>query len=289
MTVLLCKRCFESRKCGYVHEIHTTFLAILFLIADCWFLFPTDKGRLQFKRPLHSSVSIALLQGSNSAWKGNGHFVPYCKTVFHSLHYYKWDYFIDSLHFLFQIIFQYTDLCNSDMVFMPIHLSVLWCLCVILPKQKLIKFFNTMKGENEECVDVSRDPFCISQCYYSSEWLPILYRLNFQAVINFMNEVEERQTTSPIDWTGWSVDSDNSVADNQTIEDSPILICCFARCICDGLSCLFGLDTLQEVRQQMRKEITDCQLAELKLPPYQVSWFFHELACIVLLLKRNVQ
>lgn len=47
------------------------------------------------------------------------------------------------------------DIFTCDMLLIPVHLKMHWCLCVVKPKEKSVLYYDSMGRENEECIYVS--------------------------------------------------------------------------------------------------------------------------------------
>lgn len=77
-----------------------------------------------------------------------------------------------------------------------------------------------------------------------------------------------------MDWKHWTCDAASDLQVNNDIDNCAILMCCYGRCVCEGLPCSFPVHDMEHIRRQMIEEVLKCQLRELQLPACQVCVLF---------------
>ena len=45
------------------------------------------------------------------------------------------------------------DLFQQDFILVPVHLGLHWCLAIVAPKDKSIRYYDSMGGQNSACLD----------------------------------------------------------------------------------------------------------------------------------------
>ena len=48
------------------------------------------------------------------------------------------------------------DIFAKDLVIVPVHLGVHWCMCIINMRRKRIEYYDSLRGDNIECFQVRR-------------------------------------------------------------------------------------------------------------------------------------
>ena len=87
----------------------------------------------------------------------------------------------------------------------------------------------------------------------------------FQAIVRLLEWERQRLNLNAIDWRGWVVEAMEGTHEEFNIEDGAILVCCYARCLLECRSCFFDINTIGEVRQQIRNEVSSSSLDDMKL------------------------
>lgn len=45
------------------------------------------------------------------------------------------------------------DLFQQDIILIPVHLGLHWCLATVCPKEKAIRYYDSMGGRNQDCLN----------------------------------------------------------------------------------------------------------------------------------------
>lgn len=52
------------------------------------------------------------------------------------------------------------DIFSKDVILVPVHLGMHWCMCIIDFQNKAVKYFDSMGGRNQNCLDIMKEYLC---------------------------------------------------------------------------------------------------------------------------------
>ncbi|XP_028393896.1 sentrin-specific protease 1-like isoform X2 [Dendronephthya gigantea] len=120
------------------------------------------------------------------------------------------------------------DLFAMDIILIPIHLGMHWCLAVIDIKQKIFTYYDSLKGENPNCIQALRDYICTES-------------------------LDKKKT--PLDLTGWKNDSPKNIPEQLNGCDCGVFACKYAEYVSRRASFNFTQLHMPYFRRRMVYEI----------------------------------
>ncbi|CAB3989819.1 sentrin-specific protease 1-like [Paramuricea clavata] len=93
------------------------------------------------------------------------------------------------------------DLFTMDIILIPVHLGMHWCLAIIDIKRKTFTYYDSLKGENPGCIQAMRDYICAES-------------------------LDKKKTN--LDLTGWKNDSPKSIPEQFNGCDCGVFACKYA-------------------------------------------------------------
>ncbi|KAK3922253.1 Sentrin-specific protease 1, partial [Frankliniella fusca] len=129
------------------------------------------------------------------------------------------------------------DLFECQVVLIPIHLGLHWCLCVVEQKALDITYYDSMGGKNMTCLnDVLK--------YLSFEW-------------------RNKNKTGPFFEGRWRLRCATGIGKQPNDFDCGIFVCYYARMVCEGRDITASIDWLPGMRRHILNEINACGLDDL--------------------------
>lgn len=125
------------------------------------------------------------------------------------------------------------DFSQWEVVFIPVHLGLYWCLCVVKPKDKSIVYYDSMQRKHQECLQEVRK--YLQQCHLS------------------VNGTE-------MNWSGWSSCHEVNVMVNHDHVMCSVLIAAYARRIIECSPCDFDITHIESFRAHMMDEVLSGKL-----------------------------
>ncbi|XP_070565219.1 sentrin-specific protease 1-like isoform X2 [Ptychodera flava] len=125
------------------------------------------------------------------------------------------------------------DIFEKDLVVVPVHLGMHWCLAVIDFRYKTISYYDSMGGENPKCLNALRE-------YLRSEHLD--------------------KKKSDYDLSGWSLHCIKDIPQQMNGSDCGMFACKYAEYISRDAKITFSQDDMPYFRRRMVWEILHKQL-----------------------------
>ncbi|KAK3907127.1 Ubiquitin carboxyl-terminal hydrolase 36 [Frankliniella fusca] len=130
----------------------------------------------------------------------------------------------------------------ARVIFIPIHLGLHWCLCVVEPKALDITYYDSMGGKNMTCLNVMCQDDVLK--YLSFEW-------------------RNKNKTGPFFEGRWRLRCATGIGKQPNGFDCGIFVCYYARMVCEGRDITASIDWLPGMRRHILNEINACALDDL--------------------------
>lgn len=125
------------------------------------------------------------------------------------------------------------DIFAQDMIIVPVHLGVHWCLSIIDFRDKTIKYYDSMGGSNQQCLNALLD-------YLKSEHLD--------------------KKKSEFDVNDWKTSSVRDIPQQMNGSDCGMFSCMFAEFLSRNAKILFTQEHMPYFRKKMVYEIITGEL-----------------------------
>ncbi|XP_077295563.1 uncharacterized protein LOC143917836 [Arctopsyche grandis] len=125
------------------------------------------------------------------------------------------------------------DIFSNDMMLVPVHLDVHWCMSIVNFKDKTIKYYDSMGGKNKEC--------CSALLQY--------------LVDERMDKLKEKFDTS-----GWQLECVKEIPHQMNGSDCGMFSCMFAEYASRNVPITFSQNDMPYFRRKMVLEIIQGQL-----------------------------
>lgn len=120
------------------------------------------------------------------------------------------------------------DIFDHSMIFVPVHLGMHWCLAVIDVEKKVISYYDSMGGNNEQCTDL---------------------------LFSYLKEEHSNKKGSPMDMTGWETRMEKEIPQQMNGSDCGMFSCKFAEYISRRVRISFDQQDMPYFRRRMVYEI----------------------------------
>ncbi|KAK6165340.1 hypothetical protein SNE40_022286 [Patella caerulea] len=127
------------------------------------------------------------------------------------------------------------DVLSADFILVPVHLGVHWCLAIIDFRKKSIRYYDSMGGNNDTCLNVLKQ-YLIDEC------------------------LDKKKQT--FDLTGWSTVAVKDIPQQINGCDCGMFSCVFAEYITRGAKITFTQDDMPNFRRKMVYEIVTRKLLQ---------------------------
>ncbi|XP_050417974.1 sentrin-specific protease 1 isoform X2 [Patella vulgata] len=127
------------------------------------------------------------------------------------------------------------DVLNVDYILVPVHLGVHWCLAIIDFIKKSIRYYDSMGGNNDTCLNALKQ-YLIDEC---------------------LDKKKQK-----FDLTGWSTVAVKDIPQQMNGSDCGMFSCVFAEYVTRGAKITFTQDDMPYFRRKMVYEIVTKKLLQ---------------------------
>ena len=125
------------------------------------------------------------------------------------------------------------DIFSMDLVLLPVHLGIHWCLAVIDFRKCCISYYDSMKGVNEQCL---------------------------QALASYVPQESQDKLKKPFSMDGWRYETVQDIPEQMNGSDCGVFSCKFAEYVSRDATIDFSQDTMPYFRRRMVYEILNKEL-----------------------------
>ena len=125
------------------------------------------------------------------------------------------------------------DVFAQDIVVVPIHLGIHWCMSIIDFRDKTIKYFDSMGSANPQCL---------------------------KALRQYLEDESLDKKKKPFDTSDWKLESVNDIPQQMNGSDCGVFSCMFAEFICANKRITFTQQNMPYFRNKMVYEILNGRL-----------------------------
>ncbi|XP_019857195.1 PREDICTED: sentrin-specific protease 1-like [Amphimedon queenslandica] len=125
------------------------------------------------------------------------------------------------------------DIFNFDLILLPIHLGMHWCLAAIDFNNKTINYYDSLKGNNTRCLNTLKD-YLVSEAKDKKQ---LVY-----------------------DVSDWTLECIEDIPEQHNGSDCGVFTCMYARHLARGKPFNFSQDDMPDIRQLMVAEIVNKKL-----------------------------
>ena len=120
------------------------------------------------------------------------------------------------------------DIFSHDLLLVPVHLGMHWCLATIDLTEKAIRYYDSMLGNNNECL---------------------------QELRKYLQDEHLDKKKSPLDLSGWKLEMLKDIPQQMNGSDCGMFACKFSECLSRRKSINFTQDHMPYFRRRMVYEI----------------------------------
>jgi len=120
------------------------------------------------------------------------------------------------------------DIFSYDLLLVPVHLGMHWCLATIDVANKSINYYDSMNGNNQTCVDLLK---------------------------RYLTEEHQDKKKSPMDLTGWKQEIKKDIPQQMNGSDCGMFTCKFAEYLARRAKITFSQQDMPYFRRRMVYEI----------------------------------
>ncbi|XP_023321487.1 sentrin-specific protease 1 [Eurytemora carolleeae] len=121
-----------------------------------------------------------------------------------------------------------TDIFAQDIVFIPVHLGMHWCLATIDLKKKEINYYDSMGGNNQQCLDL---------------------------LFKYLKEEHQDKKKSELSTEGWKLTLVKGIPQQMNGSDCGMFACKFAEYLSRRARISFTQENMPYFRRRMVYEI----------------------------------
>lgn len=125
------------------------------------------------------------------------------------------------------------DIFSKDLLVVPIHLGMHWCMSVVDFREKTIRYFDSMGGSNPKCLN---------------------------ALKRYLQDESLDKKKQPYDVTDWSLENVKDIPQQMNGSDCGVFSCMFAEYICGNKKLTFSQKDMPYFRNKMVYEILKSKL-----------------------------
>ncbi|KAK4301541.1 hypothetical protein Pmani_026319 [Petrolisthes manimaculis] len=125
------------------------------------------------------------------------------------------------------------DLFSHDLLLIPIHLGVHWCMATIDLRNKCVRYYDSMLADNNKCLE---------------------------ALYNYMKEEHQDKKSSPLDMSEWTVENVKDIPQQMNGSDCGMFACMFAEYLSRDGPITFDQQHMPYFRRKMVYEIVKANL-----------------------------
>lgn len=125
------------------------------------------------------------------------------------------------------------DIFSHELIIVPVHLGVHWCLAAIDFRNKTLKYYDSMGSPNNKCL---------------------------QSLMKYLRDESLDKRKTAFDTSGWKTENVQKIPQQMNGSDCGMFACTFAEYICRGAGITFTQQDMPYFRRKMVYEIYTCQL-----------------------------
>jgi len=125
------------------------------------------------------------------------------------------------------------DIFSHDLILIPVHLGMHWCLSVIDFSNKKICYYDSLKGNNMKCID---------------------------ALKGYLDDESKEKRQQPFDLSDWSFEMPKSIPQQKNGCDCGVFMCKYAEWLSRDMELTFEQEHMPYFRQRMVYEIISKKL-----------------------------
>lgn len=125
------------------------------------------------------------------------------------------------------------DIFAHDIMAVPIHLGVHWCMSIVDFRIKTIRYYDSMGSANRQCLE---------------------------ALFHYLQAEHLDKKHKEFDTSGWSLESMRDIPQQMNGSDCGMFACTFAEFLCRSAKITFSQEDMPYLRQKMVLEILNGEL-----------------------------
>ncbi|GFG37084.1 hypothetical protein Cfor_07923 [Coptotermes formosanus] len=125
------------------------------------------------------------------------------------------------------------DIFSHDLIIVPVHLGVHWCLATIDFRNKAVKYYDSMGSPNNKCL---------------------------QSLMKYLQDESLDKKKTAFDTSGWQTENVQKIPQQMNGSDCGMFACTFAEYICRDVDITFTQQEMPYFRRKMVYEIYTCKL-----------------------------
>jgi sentrin-specific protease 1 len=125
------------------------------------------------------------------------------------------------------------DIFSVDYILIPVHLGMHWCLSVVDMTKKEVRYYDSMGGVNNGCLNALRE---------------------------YLRQEHEVKKSSPLDMSSWKLITMKNIPQQMNGSDCGVFTCKFAEYVSRGAEITFTQEHMPYFRQRMVYEILTTKL-----------------------------
>lgn len=120
------------------------------------------------------------------------------------------------------------DLFSHDLLLIPVHLGMHWCLATVDLRTKCVRYFDSMLSDNNKCLE---------------------------ALLKYLEDEHQDKKSSPFDKTGWMAENVKDIPQQMNGSDCGMFACMFAEYLSRDADITFDQQHMPYFRRKMVYEI----------------------------------
>lgn len=125
------------------------------------------------------------------------------------------------------------DLFSHDLLLIPVHLGMHWCLATVDFRTKCVRYFDSMLSDNNKCLE---------------------------ALLKYLEDEHQDKKSSPFDKTGWIAENVKDIPQQMNGSDCGMFACMFAEYLSRDADITFDQQHMPYFRRKMVYEIVNATL-----------------------------
>lgn len=145
---------------------------------------------------------------------------------------------------------------DCHIIFIPVHLSVHWCLCTVDVVRRRITYYDSMGGQNHNCLTVRVVPLNEIGTFNKllKQYLSNI-ALYLQLVLKFMKLRSRKELRRRLIVDEWTLSHAENIAQQGNSCDCGVFLMWYARRICDEEPCYSSEDPMLGRRNKIMNEL----------------------------------
>lgn len=125
------------------------------------------------------------------------------------------------------------DIFSYDLIIVPVHLGVHWCMATIDFRNKTVKYYDSMGSPNNKCL---------------------------QSLMKYLQDESLDKRKIPFEASGWQTENVQKIPQQMNGSDCGMFSCMYAEFICRNANITFTQEDMPYFRRKMVYEIYTCKL-----------------------------